>query len=107
MRHFLLASFIPMTLAAQSMQQLTEQLSKTVLYADVALSTDGTRVAWVQSTAGTSSKQTHIARTAGNAPTTAVNIPITGNRADFDPVWSPDLKNLLLFFRPGGKGERP
>ena len=41
MKHFLLACFIPMTLAAQNMQQLTEQLGKTVLYGDVALSPDG------------------------------------------------------------------
>src|SRR5438270_10018215 len=106
MRHFLLASFIPMTLAAQSMQQLTEQLSKTVLYADVALSIDGTRVAWVQSTAGTSSKQTHIARTAGNALATPINIPITGERSDLDPAWSPDSKTLLLFSSAGEKEQR-
>ncbi|PYL51529.1 MAG: hypothetical protein DMF32_00740 [Verrucomicrobia bacterium] len=31
MKHFLLACFIPMTLTAQNMQQLTEQLGKTVL----------------------------------------------------------------------------
>ena len=41
MKHFLLACFIPMTLTAQNMQQLTEQLGKTVLYGDVALSPDG------------------------------------------------------------------
>ena len=35
MKHFLLACFIPMTLTAQNMQQLTEQLGKTVLYGDV------------------------------------------------------------------------
>src|SRR5438067_2319609 len=106
MRHFLLAFLFPMILAAQSMQQLTEQLSKTVLYADVALSTDGTRVAWVQSTAGTSSKQTRIARTAGNATTTPVNIPISGDRSDFDPVWSPDSKTLVLFSSAGEKEQR-
>src|SRR2546423_6310844 len=106
MRHFLLGFLFPMILAGQSMQQLTEQLSKTVLYADVALSTDGTRVAWVQSTAGTSSKQTHIARTAGNAAATTVNIPITGDRSDFDPVWSPDSKTLVLFSSAGEKEQR-
>ena len=44
MKHFLLACFIPMTLTAQNMQQLTEQLGKTVLYGDVALSPDGAHV---------------------------------------------------------------
>ena len=38
MKHFLMVCFVPMTLAAQNMQQLTEQLGKTVLYGDIALS---------------------------------------------------------------------
>ena len=60
MKHFLLTFFLPMALAAQNMQQLTEQLGKTVLYGDVALSPDGAHLAWVQSTAATTSKQTYI-----------------------------------------------
>ena len=68
MKHLLLACLFPMTLAAQTMQQLTEQLGKTVLYGDVALSPDGTHVAWVQSTAASTSKQTYIRETSGNAP---------------------------------------
>ena len=35
MKHFLLAFLLPMTLTAQNMQQLREQLGKTVLYGDV------------------------------------------------------------------------
>src|SRR6266511_5080040 len=46
MKHLLLACLFPMTLTAQTMQQLTEQLGKTFLYGDVALSPDGTHVAW-------------------------------------------------------------
>jgi hypothetical protein len=45
MKHLLLACLFPMTLTAETMQQLTEQLGKTVLYGDLALSTDGTHVA--------------------------------------------------------------
>ena len=86
MKHFLLTCFIPMTLAAQNMQQLTEQLGKTVLYGDVALSPDGTHVAWVQSIAATTSKQTYIRETSGNAPAKLVKLPITGERTDFDLV---------------------
>ena len=37
--------------------QLTEQLGKTVLYGDIALSPDGAHVAWVQSTAATTTKR--------------------------------------------------
>jgi len=63
MKHFLVAFLLPMTLTAQDMQQLTERLGKTVLYGDVALSPDGANLAWVQSTAATTSKQTYIRET--------------------------------------------
>src|SRR6266704_878905 len=106
MKHFLLACFIPMTLAAQNMQQLTEQLGKTVLYGDVALSPDGTHVAWVQSTAATTSKQTYIRETSGNAPAKLINLPITGERTDFDLAWSPDSKTLAFFSSAGERDQR-
>src|SRR6266849_6348217 len=106
MKHFLLACFIPMTLTAQNMQQLTEQLGKTVLYDDVALSPDGTHVAWVQSTAATTSKQTYIRETSGSAPAAIVNIATTGERTDFDPAWSPDSKTLAVFSSAGEKEQR-
>jgi dipeptidyl aminopeptidase/acylaminoacyl peptidase len=106
MKHFLLACLFPMTLTAQSMQQLTEQLGKTVLYGDVALSPDGTRVAWVQSTAATTLKQTYIRETSGSAPAMMINIPITGERTDFDPTWSPDSKMLAVFSSAGEKEQR-
>jgi hypothetical protein len=47
--------------------QLTEQLGKTVLYGDIAVSPDGKHVAWVQSTAATTTKQIYIRGTSGNA----------------------------------------
>jgi dipeptidyl aminopeptidase/acylaminoacyl peptidase len=86
-----------MTLTAETMQQLTEQLGKTVLYGDIALSPDGTHVAWVQSTATSTSKQTCIGETFGNAPATSVKIPIGSKRTDFDPAWAPDSKTLAVF----------
>jgi dipeptidyl aminopeptidase/acylaminoacyl peptidase len=106
MKHLVLACFFPMTLTAQTMQQLTEQLGKTVLYGDIALSPDGAHVAWVQSTAATTSKQTHVRGTSGNAPATLVNIPITAERTDFDPAWSPDSKTLAVFSSAGEKEQR-
>jgi dipeptidyl aminopeptidase/acylaminoacyl peptidase len=106
MKHLLLACLFPMTLTAQTMQQLTEQLGKTVLYGDIALSPEGTYVAWVQSTAASTSKQTYIRETSGNAPATLVKIPISGERTDFDPAWSPDSDTLAVFASAGEKEQR-
>src|SRR5712672_843397 len=106
MKHFLLACFIPMTLAAQNMQQLTEQLGKTVLYGDVAISPDDTHVAWVQSTAASTSKQTYIRETSGNPTAKLVKLPIAGERTDFDLAWSPDSKTLAFFSSAGERDQR-
>jgi dipeptidyl aminopeptidase/acylaminoacyl peptidase len=106
MKHLLLVCLFPMTLTAQTMQQLTEQLGKTVLYSDVALSPDGTHVAWVQSTAAATSTQTYVSGTSGNARAVMVKIPTTGERTDFDPVWSPDSKTLAVFSSAGEKEQR-
>jgi len=88
------------------MQQLTEQLGKTVLYGDVALSPDGTHIAWVQSTAGATSKQTYVSGTSANTRAVMVRIPTTVERTDFDPAWSPDSKTLAVFSSGGEKEQR-
>src|SRR5437762_11887920 len=106
MKHVLLALLFPMTLTAQTMRQLTEQLGKTVLYGDIALSPDGAHVAWVQSTAATTSKQTYISGTSGNARAVMVKIPTTVERTDFDPAWSPDSRMLAVFSSAGDKEQR-
>ena len=106
MKHFFLACLLPMSLTAQTMQQLAEQLGKTVLYGDVALSPDGKHVAWVQSTAAATSKQTHIRETLGNAPATMIKLPINRERTDFEPTWSADSKMLAVFSSPGPKEQR-
>jgi dipeptidyl aminopeptidase/acylaminoacyl peptidase len=106
MKHFLLVCFFPMTLAAQDMQQLTEQLGKTVLYGDLALSPDAAHIAWVQSIAATTSRRTYIREIPGNTPAKLVDIPITGDRADFDPAWSSDSKMLAFFSSVGERDQR-
>jgi dipeptidyl aminopeptidase/acylaminoacyl peptidase len=106
MKHFLVAFLLPMTLTAQNLQQLTEHLGKTVLYGDLALSPAATHLAWVQSTAATISKQTYIRDISGNAPAKVVNLPITGERTDFDPAWSPNSKTLAFFSSTGKNTQR-
>src|ERR1044072_9090694 len=107
MKHLLLVCLFPMTLTAQTMQQLTEQLGKTVLYGDVALSPDGAHIAWVQSTAASTSKQTYIGGTSESAPAALFKIPAAaGERTDFDPAWSPDSKTIAVFSSAGQKEQR-
>jgi len=104
MKHFLLAYLFPTLLTAQNMQ-LTEQLGKTVLYDDIALSPDGTHVAWVQATAATTSKQTYIRGISGNAATGPVNLATTGERKDSDPA-SSHLSKIRAFFSNAGETEQ-
>src|SRR5437660_9564916 len=103
---YLLSVLIIPTLSIAQTAQLTEQLGKTVLYGDIALSPDGTHVAWVQSTAATTSKQTYVRETSENGPATIAKIPITGERTDSDPAWSPDSKRLAVFSSAGESEQR-
>jgi dipeptidyl aminopeptidase/acylaminoacyl peptidase len=105
MKHFFLACLFPALLTAQNMQ-LTERLGKTVLYGDIALSPDGKNVAWVQSTAATTAKQTFIRATSENSPATMVNLATTGERIDANPAWAPDSKTLAFFSNAGGKEQK-
>jgi dipeptidyl aminopeptidase/acylaminoacyl peptidase len=104
MKRFFLACLFPALLTAEDMQ-LTEQLGKTVLYDEIALSPDGTHVAWVQSTAATTAKQTFFRGTSGNAAAVMVNIPTSDQRIDSGPSWSPDSKTLALFSKAEEKDE--
>jgi dipeptidyl aminopeptidase/acylaminoacyl peptidase len=105
MKRFLVAFLLPIVAAGQS-TQLTEQLGKTVLYEDVALSPDGDHVAWVQSTRANRTKATYVLATSGTATPTEVTLSSTGERTDSDPGWSPDSKTLAFFSSPG-EDEQP
>src|SRR5947207_814298 len=104
MKHFFLVYLFPVFLYAQNMQ-LTQELGKTVLYGDVALSPESTRVAWVQSTAGSTAKQTFIRDTSETGSPVPVNIG-TGERIDAAPAWSPDSAMLALFSTAGEKEQK-
>lgn len=101
---FLSASIIPGLSQAET-TTLTEQLGKTVLYGDIAISADASRVAWVQSTAATTEKQTYIGSTSGEGPVTPVDLK-TGGRIDAEPAWSPDSKTLVLLSDAGEKDQK-
>jgi dipeptidyl aminopeptidase/acylaminoacyl peptidase len=110
MKQFLLgyllwATIIPTFSMAQT-AQLTQQLGKTVLYGDIALSPDRSHVAWVQSTAATPLNQTKIQATSGNSSAAAVKLEAAGERIDTEPVWSPDSKTLAVFSSAGEKEQR-
>src|SRR2546421_3761787 len=104
MKRFILLCFFPMLLQAQT-AQLVEQLGKTVLYGDVAISPDGARVAWVQSTAATTTKQTYVREVSGNASAKMVDTATSGDRTDSTPAWSPDSKTLAFFSTAGEKDQ--
>src|SRR5256885_4706179 len=104
MKRFVLVCFFPMLLQAQT-AQLVEQLGKTVLYGDVAISPDGTRVAWVQSTAATTTKQTYVREVSGEAAAMMIDTGTSGDRKDSTPAWSPDSKTLAFFSTAGEKDQ--
>ncbi len=105
MKHFCLVSFFPALLAAQNMD-LTEQLGKTVLYGDIALSPNGKSVAWIQSTAATTSKQTYVSKTEASAAPIKIDIGNGGERIDAEPAWSPDSKSLAFLSTIEEKNEQ-
>ena len=105
MKLFFLACLFPALLTAQSMQ-LTEQLGKTVLYGDIALSPDGKNVAWVQSTAATTVTQTYIRGTSEDSPAAMVNLGTNDARIDANPAWAPNSKALAFFSDAGEKEQK-
>ncbi|HEX4641015.1 MAG TPA: hypothetical protein VH252_06485, partial [Chthoniobacterales bacterium] len=104
-KYFLFASLFPATMFAQSME-LTQQLGKTVLYGDIAISPDAQHVAWVQSTAATTMKEIYLSGTSDKAAATKVNLGPSGTRKDFAPAWSPDSKKLIFFSTAGEKEDQ-
>ena len=105
MKYFLFAALVPATIFSQTME-LTQQLEKTVLYGDIALSPDGNYVAWTQSTAATTTKELHVRSVPGKGDAMKVSLGTTGDRKDYGPAWSPDSKSLVFFSTAGEKAEQ-
>jgi dipeptidyl aminopeptidase/acylaminoacyl peptidase len=83
---------------------LTKQLSSTVLYNNIAISPDGTQVAWVQMTQEEGVGRLRIAPARGG-PAASIAIQASAGRNDSDPSFSPDSRNLAFFSTMGGKDQ--
>src|SRR5207237_9641481 len=73
---------------------------------DAAPPPDGAHIAWVQSTAASTSKQTYVRATSESASAALLKIPAHGETSNFDPTWSPDSKTLAVFSSAGDKEQR-
>jgi dipeptidyl aminopeptidase/acylaminoacyl peptidase len=106
-KHLLFACLFPAVLCAES-TELTQQLGKTVLYGDIAVSSDGAHLAWVQSTAAAAKpKQTYVCASSADAAPRLVGIPGSGgDRVDGEPAWAPDSKSVAFFTTAGEKAEQ-
>src|SRR4029077_10323962 len=102
MKRLILLCLFPMLLHAQT-AQLVEQLGKTILYGDVAISPDGSHVAWVQSRAATTTKQSYVCDVSGAAAARLIDTATGGDRTDSSPSWSLDSKTLAFFSTAGEK----
>jgi len=105
MKHFLLACLFPTLLTAETMS-IIDELGKTVLYGDVAISPDAKNVAWVQSTAATTAKQIYVRGSSPGGQATPINIEGSGERKDAEPDWSPDSKTLAFFSTVGEQNDQ-
>src|SRR2546423_4206092 len=105
MKYFFLACLFPTLLTAETMS-IIDELGKTVLYGDIAISLDTKNVAWVLTTAATTAKQIYVRGSSPGGQATPVNIEGSGERKDADPVWSPDSKTLAFMSTAGEQNEQ-
>ncbi len=93
-------------ITGQDAAQLARQLDRTVEYRDISIASDGSGVAWIQSTAGGDDAILYRKPlgTAASTPT-RIRVGTQSTRHDGGPAWSPNGKTLA-FFSNGGSGEQ-
>ena len=80
-------------------------LPRTVTYADIAVSPDGERLAWVQGFSDSSSGILHLSRRSTGADAEITPAGASRAREDKTPAWSPDSKSLVFVSNTGDNGD--
>ena len=86
---------------ASPADKLIEELSRTVVYKDIAISPDGSRLAWVQSTGGARGGSLHLYDTGRGRDATIAIAGANRQRDDNGPAWSPDSRRVAFISNSG------
>ncbi len=81
--------------------QLSRQLARTVTFSDVAISPDGSRLAWIQKKEASASPLLTISSSAAGSHPFTLTVDGNAARIDSDPAWSPDSKTIAFFSTAG------
>ena len=105
MTRLLPALLATLTLSAQT-ARLTEQLGRTEMYVDVAISPDGARLAWIETPASAYEPRVAIAPSGGGVKPVHVSLGTDEGRRDSDPAWSTDSRTLAFFSTAGAQDQQ-
>jgi len=88
----------------EAADQLIEQLSRTIVYKDIAVSPDGQRLAWVQSIVGARGGSLHLCDARLGRDASIAITSATQERDDNGPAWSPDSRRVAFISNSGRDG---